>query len=354
MPKRIRVLVVDDSAFVRKVVSQMLARSASIEVVGTARDGEDALDLTARLEPDVVTLDLMMPRMNGVEFLRAQAKRRVVPVVICSIAGESGAMALEAFEAGAVEFVQKPTALASDRVYEIADELIAKVEAASRASVGRAPADAHPDAQVPGTDVHGPVLARRAGATAADLVVLGISTGGPQALRYLIPRLPASFPVPVAMVLHMPVGYTAMYAERLNDISPLEVVEAADGDVLRPGVVWLAPAGRHLTFVRDPDTVIRAHLDLRPLDTPHRPAVDVLFQSAAAVFGPRVLGVVMTGMGNDGLLGAAHIKAQGGRIVTEAESSCVVYGMPRAVAEASLSDRSATLEEMAGTIAELI
>jgi two-component system, chemotaxis family, protein-glutamate methylesterase/glutaminase len=185
-------------------------------------------------------------------------------------------------------------------------------------------------------------------------VVLGISTGGPQALRHLIPRLPMDFPVPIAMVLHMPVGYTAMYAQRLNDISPLEVMEAKHGDVLRPGVAWLAPAGRHLSFVRGADAEVRAHLDHRPHDTPHRPAVDVLFQSAAAIFGPRVLGVVMTGMGTDGLLGAAHVKAHGGRVVTEAESSCVVYGMPRAVAEASLSDRSATLEEMAGAITEMI
>ena len=345
MPKPIRVLVVDDSAFVRKVVTQMLSRSPSIEVVGTARDGEEALELTERYRPDVVTLDLVMPRMNGVEFLRAQGSRRPVPVVICSIAHQSGAMALEAFEAGAVEFVQKPTALATDRVYEIADELVAKVEAASRVAVGRAsfsPAPAEPAPRPAG------------GPRRADVVVLGISTGGPQALRHLIPRLPADFPVPIAMVLHMPVGYTEMYAQRLNDISPLEVVEAREGDVLRPGVVWLAPAGQHLTFVRGTDTMIRAHLDLRPLDTPHRPAVDVLFQSAAAIFGPRVLGVVMTGMGSDGLLGAAHIKAQGGRVATEAESSCVVYGMPRAVVEASLSDRSATLEQMADTIAELI
>jgi two-component system chemotaxis response regulator CheB len=257
-------------------------------------------------------------------------------------------MALEAFEAGAVEFVQKPTALATDRVYEIAEELIAKVEAAALARVGHAPA-ARAAASPPAAP------ARAAGAAGAtDVVVLGISTGGPQALRQLIPRLPASFPVPIAMVLHMPVGYTAMYAQRLNDISPLEVVEAREGDVLRPGLVWLAPAGQHLTFVRGADTMIRAHLDLHPADTPHRPAVDVLFRSAAAVFGARVLGVVMTGMGNDGLLGSAHVKAQGGRIATEAESSCVVYGMPRAVVEASLSDRSATLDEMADTIAELI
>lgn len=348
MSKPFRVLVVDDSAFVRKVVSQMLARSPALEVVATARDGEEALELTERHHPDVITLDLMMPRMNGVEFLRAQAARRVVPVVICSIAGESGEMALEAFEAGAVEFVQKPTALATDRVYEVADELIAKVEAAARATVGRAPVAGR------GRPAVAVVAPAGAGGRRADVVVIGISTGGPQALRQLIPRLPADFPVPVAMVLHMPVGYTQMYAERLNEISPLEVVEVRHGDVLRPGVVWLAPAGQHLTFVRGPDTMIRAHLDLRPADTPHRPAVDVLFQSAAAVFGPRVLGVVMTGMGSDGLLGAAHIKAQGGRIATEAESSCVVYGMPRAVVEASLSDRTATLAEMADTIAELV
>jgi two-component system chemotaxis response regulator CheB len=348
MSKPIRVLVVDDSAFVRKVVSQMLSRSPAIEVVGTARDGEDALELTEQLRPDVITLDLVMPRMNGVEFLRAQAARRPVPVVICSIAHETGAMALEAFEAGAVEFVQKPTALATDRVYEIAEELIAKVEAAAKAIVARPP---EPSVE-PARTATPP---RRPGdPLRTDVVVLGISTGGPQALRYLIPRLPADFPVPVVVVLHMPVGYTAMYAERLNQISPLEVVEARDGDVLRPGVVWVAPAGRHLTFARAADATVRAHLDLRPTDTPHRPAVDVLFQSAAAIFGPRVLGVVMTGMGSDGLLGAAHLKAQGGRVATEAKSSCVVYGMPRAVDEAALSDRSATLQEMADAIAELI
>jgi two-component system chemotaxis response regulator CheB len=145
-----------------------------------------------------------------------------------------------------------------------------------------------------------------------------------------------------------------MYAQRLNEISPLDVVEVGEGDILRPGVVWLAPAGRHLTFVTSRGSAVQAHLDLRPQEAQHRPSVDVLFSSAADVFGSRVLGVVMTGMGHDGLLGAATIKAQGGRIITEAESSCVVYGMPRAVAEASLSDRVATLDDMADAIAEMI
>jgi two-component system chemotaxis response regulator CheB len=340
------VLVVDDSAFVRKVVTQMLSRSQAIEVVGTARDGDDALEQVTRLAPDVITLDLVMPGRSGVEFLRAQNERRPIPVVICSIAHESGAMALEALEAGAVEFVQKPTALATDRVYEIADELIAKVIAASASSLRR---PATPASASLVTAPFGAAQGRR-----TDIVVLGISTGGPQGLRQIIPKLPANFPVPIAMVLHMPVGYTAMYARRLDEISAVEVVEASEGEILRPGVVWLAPAGRHLTFVRAPGDKVHARLDVRPQETQHRPAVDVLFTSAAQVFGSRVLGVVMTGMGNDGLLGAAHIKAQGGRIVTEAESSCVVYGMPRAVVEASLSDRSATLDDMANVITELL
>jgi two-component system chemotaxis response regulator CheB len=324
-----------------------------------------------RLQPDVVTLDLVMPRMNGVEFLREQGRRGAVPVVVCSIAHESGEMALEAFEAGAVEFVQKPTALATDRVYEIADELVAKVEAAFRARTRhegtreRLPAAA----RVAGAPAAGaPTRAARRGSTPqpaagratvgtgirTDVIVLGISTGGPQALRELIPRFAADFPIPIVMVLHMPVGYTEMYARRLNDISHLEVREAAEGDTVQPGVALLAPAGMHLTFVRGSGGAVRTHLDLEPLDAQHRPSVDVLFRSAADVFGSRVLGVVMTGMGSDGLLGAAHVKAQGGRIATEAESSCVVYGMPRAVAEASLSDRVATLDEMADAIGELV
>jgi two-component system chemotaxis response regulator CheB len=188
----------------------------------------------------------------------------------------------------------------------------------------------------------------------ADAVVIGISTGGPQALRYLIPQFPADFSAPIAMVLHMPVGYTEMYAAKLNEISRIHMQEAHEGDVMQPGVALLAPAGRHLSLVRNADDQIVAHLDARPFDTPHRPAVDVLFRSAAEVYRNRVLGVVMTGMGNDGMQGAAWIKAQGGMIFTEAEESCVVYGMPRSVAEAGLSDRVVPLERMAQAIMETV
>ncbi|HEY4307613.1 MAG TPA: chemotaxis response regulator protein-glutamate methylesterase [Gemmatimonadaceae bacterium] len=345
----IRVLVIDDSAFVRKVVTQMLARSPFIDVVGAARDGQEALEMVERLKPDVVTLDLVMPVMDGLEFLRRQMAIRPIAAVVCSISHESGAAALEAFELGAVEFIQKPTALATDRVFEIADELISKVKAAAAVRMASPP----PAEKTPSVE---PPAAAVVSATArhADIVVIGISTGGPQALRQLIPRFPADFPIPIAVVLHMPVGYTEMYAQRLNEVSALEVVEAKDGEPIRPGTMFLAPAGRHLSFRPYSDGTVRTHLDLRPADTPHRPAVDVLFRSAADVYGARVLGVVMTGMGNDGVVGAAHIKAQGGRIVTEDESSCIVYGMPRAVVEAFISDRVATLTDMAGTITEMI
>jgi two-component system chemotaxis response regulator CheB len=194
-------------------------------------------------------------------------------------------------------------------------------------------------------------IAKKMSSESLDLIAIGISTGGPQALTYLIPQLPRDLPVPVAIVLHMPVGYTKLYAERLNTISALTVVEAEEGEELKPGVVTIAPAGRHLTFVRKPVTnTVMTHLDTRPFDTLHRPSVDVMFESAAEVFRDRVLGIVMTGMGNDGKQGAAWIKSQGGTIFTEAESSCVVYGMPRSVIEAGLSDRVVTLENMANAI----
>jgi two-component system chemotaxis response regulator CheB len=336
MPEIIRVLVVDDSAYVRKVVSEMLRRSPFIEVVGIARDGAEALESAAALHPDVITCDLNMPVLDGVGFIRAQVARDPIPIVIISIAGGAGELVLAGLDAGAVDFVQKPTALATERLMDMSDELIDKVKAAARAPRRRAIT-----AAIPVT-----IPARRGSTT---IVVLGISTGGPQALKQVITSLPADCPVPIAVVMHMPLGYTEMYARKLDEVSALRVVEATEGMPVVAGTVLLAPAGRHLTFRRGGATVI-THLDVLPLDTPHRPSVDALFQSAAEVFGAGALGVVMTGMGNDGREGAAWIKARGGCILTESEESCVVYGMPRSVVEAGLSDEQVPLERMAQAI----
>jgi two-component system, chemotaxis family, protein-glutamate methylesterase/glutaminase len=346
MERVIRVLVVDDSAYVRKTIKQILSRNPLIDVVATARDGEEALQLVQELNPDVVTVDLIMPGIDGAEFTRRVMALHPVPVVVVSIASESSERVLAALDAGAIDFVQKPTALATEKVLEISEELVAKVKAAATASISRL----RPQPAEIGVAAAG--VAPTAGRTAVDIVVIGISTGGPQGLKSLIPRLPADLPVPVAIVLHMPVGYTEMYARRLDEASALSVSEAGHGDEVRPGRVFIAPAGRHLTFTRDGSGRVLTQLELRPLDTPHRPSVDVLFHSAADVYGGRVLGVVMTGMGADGREGAAWIKAAGGRILTESEDSCVVYGMPRSVVEAGLSDASVSLERMAQAILE--
>lgn len=343
MTNMTRVLVVDDSAFVRKVVRQMLLRSPFIEVVGVARDGAEALELAEELNPDVITCDLNMPNMDGVSFTKAQMARRPVPIIVISIANEAGEQVLAALDAGAIDFLQKPTALATEKLFEIADELIGKVKAAAQSPVTHAPVRPAAHRTIA---THPP-----SGNTAApDVIVIGASTGGPQALKRLISELPPSCPVPIAIVLHMPIGYTEMYARKLAEITPLAVTEAQGGEEVVPGAVFIAPAGRHLTFVRDARGVVRTRLDIRPLDTQHRPSVDVLFQSAAEVFGDKVLAVVLTGMGADGREGAAWVKARGGAVLTEAEDSCVVYGMPRSVVEAGLSDDSVQLEQMAQAI----
>ena len=345
MSRIIRTLIVDDSAFVRKVVREMLSRSPYIEVVGAARDGVEALELVAELRPDVVTCDLMMPRLDGVGFVRDQMARAPLPILVLTASPQDASLVLDALSAGAVDFVQKPTALATEQLLGMREELVDKVKTAAGVRVSRPQPVPVPVAVAPS----GGGLALK-----ADLVVLAISTGGPQALRQLLPELPADLPVPMAIVLHMPVGYTAPFAAKLNEVSAIEVAEAREGDVLRPGLVLLAPAGRHLQVRRNRVGEVVAHLTIHPIDKPHRPSADVLFQSAAEVHGSRVLGVVMTGMGDDGRQGSGWIKAQGGTVLTEAESSCVIYGMPRSVVEAGLSDASFPLDRMVQAIVERI
>ena len=339
----LRVVVVDDSAYVRKVVREMLSRSPFLEVVGAARDGAEALRLVEELRPDVVTCDLTMPGVDGHEFIGAQMARRPVPIVVISVMAQNEHRVLAALEAGAVDFVQKPTALATERMLDMASELVTKVKAAGRASVDRLAAVASE-----------PVVVNRfpARARRVDVVVVGISTGGPQALKRVIGSLPPDCPVPVAVVLHMPIGYTELYARKLGEVSAVAVSEARSGERLVPGAVVIARAGVHLKLGRDEAGELVVRLDAEPRETLHRPSVDVLFRSAAEVFDGRVLGVVMTGMGADGTEGAAWIKARGGTVITEAQETCVVYGMPRSVVEAGLSDAAIPLDRMTTAILE--
>jgi two-component system, chemotaxis family, protein-glutamate methylesterase/glutaminase len=338
----IRVLVVDDSAFARKVVREVLEASPLVEVVGVARDGLEALEKIAELRPDVVTLDLVMPHLDGLGVLRALGPLPAAPrVVVVSASDVESDLGVAALEAGAVELVQKPTALATGRLYELGAELLAKVQLAASAAAPHA-APPPPSAAPPATS------APRA-AHGSRLLVLGTSTGGPQALTRLFSELPGDLPVPLAVVVHMPVGYTEALARRLDGLSRLSVLEAHDGLELRPGVALVARAGVHLR-VRAHDGKIFAALGDEPAAVSHRPSVDELFASAARELGPATLGVVLTGMGDDGLAGSRKLRERGSRVLVEAESSCVVHGMPKRVREAGLALAEAPLEAMTAAI----
>jgi two-component system chemotaxis response regulator CheB len=331
-------LVVDDSAYVRKVVSQMLTSDPRMQVVGIAADGEEALEKAAELDPDVITLDLEMPRCNGLQFLQRMSRGRRVPVVVVSTQDQSGEMVLGALESGAFDFVHKPTALANEQLYSVADMLVEKVAAAARMSPRQRDALYLRPTPQP--------IERQVGAAKVSVVVLGISTGGPMALREILPALPADFPVPVLVVIHMPADYTGPYAERLDAVSALSVVEARPELRVEPGLVILAQGGMHMTV----NSARQIRLDRQPDNLLHRPSVDVLFQSAADIYGAGVLGVIMTGMGNDGTAGARSIKAVGGTILAQSEETCVVYGMPRAAVEAGLVDQVVALPDLAAEI----
>jgi two-component system chemotaxis response regulator CheB len=332
---RPRVLIVDDSAFARTLLSRMLRATNQVDVVGTASDGAIALDKIAELDPDVVTLDLTMPEVDGIAVLRGLAGRPRPRVIVVSISGVDTELGAEALSLGAVDLVTKPTALATDRLRQIGDELIAKILAASGPAAR--PGPAHTAAAV---------------ARGSELVMIGTSTGGPQALHRLLAALPADLAAPIAIVLHIPVGYTEAIARRLDKISPLEVKEAHDGIALRPGLVVLARGGAHLRVVRR-DGQLRTEVSPLPL-RPFTPSVDELFLSGAKAVGRTALGVILTGMGDDGLEGSRAIAAAGGALLTESATTCVVHGMPRSVDEAGIGAISAPLDRIAMEIARRV
>jgi two-component system, chemotaxis family, protein-glutamate methylesterase/glutaminase len=332
---RPRVLVVDDSAFARTVLSRLLRMSGAIDVVGIARDGEDALGKIDDLDPDVVTLDLTMPHLDGIGVLRALAGRprpRVIVVSISSVETELGA---EALALGAVDIVTKPTALASDRLNEIGDVLVAKVLALA----------------TPARAVTVPPAQRTSGET-VDLIVVGTSTGGPQALTRLVAALPADLGAPLCVALHIPEGYTKSLAERLDRLSALRVVEARDQLELTAGLVVIARGGSHLRVVRRGAALV-AEVSILPLRM-FAPSVDELFESGAKAAGARALGVVLTGMGDDGLAGSHALARAGAGLITESAATCVVYGMPRCVDEARLGATSLPLDAIAHEIARRV
>lgn len=336
----IRVLVVDDSAFVRMAVTRMLRSEPDLEVVGTAVDGQDAVAKVAELKPDVVTLDVQMPRLGGLEALARIMEREPVPVLLLSSLTQEGAdVTLRGLELGAMDFVDKSSVQGPMNLLGLGEELRAKVRALARvphSALARGAAGARLEATAPR-------------AANADAVVLAASTGGPAALQAVIPRLPAALPAAVLVVQHIPPGFTRSLAERLASRSALPVREAGDGEEVLPGQVLIAPAGWHLT-VRKVGRGVRTRLSLEPADSLHRPSADVTMASAARVWGARLLGVVMTGMGNDGAAGLKAIRQHKGRTLAESEETAVIYGMPKAAVEAGVVDREAPLHAIADEI----
>ena len=333
-----RVVVADDSRLMRRMLSDALDRQG-FDVVATAADGDEALAACRAHRPDAMTLDLHMPGMDGIGVLRAlkQGKADPVPVVVVSAFSPAhGARAVDALAEGACELVAKPAF--GEPLETFTSELGRKVGEAAHSGRVRRPA-ARPIARRP---EH-----RRTAVAGKKLVVIACSTGGPKALGDLIPKLPSPLGAGTLIVQHMPPGFTTSLASRLDAASPLDVIEATGGETLNPGAALLAPGGAHLRL----DGTRRAQLsDDAPVGG-LKPRADFTIEDAAKLFGPRMVLVVLTGMGRDGLEGARAVRAAGGRILVEAESTCTVYGMPRAVAEAGLADEILPLDELAGAIA---
>jgi two-component system chemotaxis response regulator CheB len=351
----VRVVVADDSALMRNIVARSLTK-AGLEVVGSARDGDEALALCERERPDAMTLDLTMPGLDGLgvlRILRERAATNIPVVVVSAFSAAHGARAVDALAEGAFDLVSKPTA--SESLDSFIEALGTKVKqaAASRrrprptATRNGAVAPARPAPWAPQPPAPAP---RRSPAPSkvARLVLIATSTGGPRALAALVPKLPAPLGMGTLIVQHMPAGFTGSLATRLNAASALNVVEATGGETLDPRTALLAPGGSHLRLGEDART---AFLSEEPAIGGLRPRADLLIQDAARAYRDRLLLVVLTGMGNDGLAGAREVRRNGGRILVESEETCTVYGMPRAIVDAGLADEVHDLGRLAEVIA---
>lgn len=336
---RIRVLVVDDSVVIRKIVSDALAADPDIEVVGTAANGKIALSKIVQCNPDLVTLDIEMPEMDGLTCIAEIRKTHPrLPVIMFSTLTERGATAtLEALSRGASDYVTKPTASTGGSVEarsRVQADLVPKIKTLVRHETQPA---AKPQPSAKSAPIR--VAPRREQAAGrVEILVIGVSTGGPNALAELMPTLPKNLPVPVVIVQHMPPLFTRLLADRLDTRSELTIREAHEGAVLAPGEAWVAPGDFHVELVRE-GMKVKIHLQQEAPENSCRPAVDVLFRSAAKVYGGACLATVLTGMGQDGLRGCEHIAERGGQIVVQDEASSVVWGMPGFVAKAGLAEK---------------
>ncbi len=353
----VRVLIVDDSAFVRRTITKILEQDPRIEVVGTAWDGKEAIDKILHLRPDVVTMDLNMPNMNGMEAIDIIMREMPLPVIVVSSMNKDVIEeTIEALEHGAVDFIVKPTELASEKLFQIKPDLINKVLtlASSKGKTGkprlRVPTPQRQEARPPAA---AQVTRPKAG-DKTDCVAIGVSTGGPTALYQIIPQLPEDFPAGILIIQHMPPGFTRPLAERMNKNSHITVKEAEHGDLITPGTALVAPGGKHLFLERQRDHIVRVRIAPEPSNYIHIPSIDLTFSDVANVYKERSIGVILTGMGKDGVDGLEKIKASGGRAVAEDESTCVVFGMPEVAIRRGIIDKIAPVYQIAPLLLDMV
>lgn len=363
--KQIKVLVVDDSVFMRQAISRMINSDAEITVIDTAKNGKDAIEKIKALSPDIVTMDVEMPVMTGIEALKVIMSEHPVPVImLSSLTSEGAQLTLDALSLGAADFIAKRSNTLSAETYSIQQELIDKIKhvysspllkrkhARARISKELAKAENEQSETQTSRPVHTALHAaittgrKRPAPSFFHLAIIGISTGGPLALQNVIPKLPANLPVPLVVVQHMPPHFTKSLAERLDRASKVKVKEAEDGELLMNGTVYVAPGGRHIMVNKSRKLI----LSDEPLPVLYKPCVDVFALSAAEVYGGKILSVIMTGMGRDGMESYKKIASLGGYIIAQDEQSCVVYGMPKSVVDAGIADEIVSLNDMHSVI----
>jgi two-component system chemotaxis response regulator CheB len=348
----VKVLIVDDSAFMRNALSAMLSSDPEITIVGTARDGLEAIEKVQALKPDIVTLDVEMPRMDGITALKQIMAKNPVPVIMVSSLTTDGAkVTLDALDMGAVDFLPKNLSDLSINIVKLKELLIDKVKHLGRKGVVRKRIREEDRRSVA---IPQSMPVRTTGERRIGIVSIGTSTGGPRALQDIIPKLPKEFPVPIVIAQHMPASFTGPFADRLNQLSQLIVKEAEEGEPLKPGVVFIAPGFGHMRVSRKRGIEPVISISANKEEFVYRPSVDALMLSVAELFPGRALGVILTGMGNDGLKGLAALKKNGGRVFAQNEETCVVYGMPKAVVDAGIADKILPIEEMAGEMVNAV
>ena len=341
----IKVLIVDDSAFMRNTLSGMISSDPEIQVIGIARDGIEAVEKVVSLKPDIVTLDVEMPRMDGIEALQRIMAQHPVPVLMVSSLTTDGAeVTLDALDLGAVDFIPKNLEDLSVNIVKIKNALIDKIKSIARRGIVHSPVikTAMPLAMPKPTEYKSH---RKTG-----IIVIGSSTGGPKALQNIISKLPKEFPVPILIAQHMPPNFTRPFAERLNQISVVSVKEAEDREPIQKGIVYIAPGTGHMGVLRKKITETLISISGNSGEYIYKPSVDALMLSVVELYSGQVLGVILTGLGNDGEHGMREIKNKGGRTIAQNEQTCVVYGMPKSVINAGLADKIVPLDEIAGEI----